>query len=208
MTTPPAAALNFLAEKTALVNVHWQRDIVTRDGAFGPFFANEVESRNVIKRAAQVLAVARDRGVLVVHARAAFRAGYPELIRNCALYEQVAASQCLLEGTPGAEIVPELTPRDDEPVVTHARISAFQGTELDLMLQARGIVHVLVTGVATNVTVEGTARDAVGLGYRTVLVRDACAAADRGAHEATIATFQLLGSTVDAGDLESAFVRN
>ncbi|HKS47508.1 MAG TPA: isochorismatase family cysteine hydrolase [Amycolatopsis sp.] len=208
MTGRSSPRLSLDPETTALVNVHWQRDIVTRDGAFGPFFANEVETRNVVKHAAQVLAVARDHGAMVVHARAAFRPGYPELIRNCALYEQVAASQCLQEGTPGAEIIPELTARADEPVVTHGRISAFQGTELDLMLRARGITHVLVTGVATNVTVEGTARDAVGLGYRTILVADACSAADHAAHEATLATFQLLGSTADSDELAPAFKRD
>lgn len=205
MTDTSTSPLRLVPDTTALVNVHWQRDIVTREGAFGPFFADEVEGREVIKSAAQVLAVARKHGVTVVHARAAFRPGYPELIRNCALYDQVAASQCLQEGTPGAEIIPELTPQAEESIVSHGRISAFQGTELDLILRARGITHVLVTGVATNVTVEGTARDAVGLGYRTALIADACAAADIGAHEATLSTFQLLGSTMDSHDLISAF---
>ncbi|GHF34672.1 nicotinamidase-related amidase [Amycolatopsis bartoniae] len=190
---------------TALVNVHWQRDIVTREGAFGPFFADEVEGRDAVKHAAQALATAREQGALVVYARAAFRPGYPDLVQNCALYEQVAATQCLQEGSEGAEIIPELAPRTGEPVITHARISAFQGTELDLILRARGITHVLVTGVATNVTVEGTARDAVGLGYRTVLVADACAAADERAHDATLATFGLLGSTLNSTDLADAF---
>ena len=192
---------------TALINVHWQRDIVTRDGAFGPFFAAEVEGRGAVKHAALAARTARELGALVVHARAAFRPGYPDLIRNCALYEQVAATQCLQDGTPGAEIIPELAPAADDPVVSHSRISAFQGTELDLILRARGITSVLVTGVATNVTVEGTARDAVGLGYRTVLVADACAAGDSRAHEATLATFQLLGSTLNSTDLASALSR-
>ncbi|WP_181802848.1 cysteine hydrolase family protein [Streptomyces shenzhenensis] len=193
---------------TALVNVHWQRDIVTRDGAFGPFFAAEVESREAIKNAVLTTQTARAHGALVVFARAAFRPGYPDLIQNCALYEQVAATGCLVDGTPGAEIIPELAPKAGEPIVTHARISAFQGTELPLMLRARGIETVLVTGVATNVTVEGTARDAVGLGYRTVLVADACAAADAAAHESTLRTFQLLGSSLNSTDLAGTFSRS
>lgn len=192
---------------TALVNVHWQRDIATRQGAFGPFFADEIENRSAVKHAATALQAARDHGALVVFARAAFRPGHADLIANCALYEQVAATGCLLDGSPGAAIIPELTPRAEEPIVTHARVSAFQGTELDLVLRARGITTVLVTGVATNVTVEGTARDAVGIGYRTVLVADACAAADGAAHAATLATFALLGSTLDSTDLAPAFSR-
>lgn len=63
----------------------------------------------------------------------------------------------------------------------------------------------LLTGVSTNGTVEGTARDAVSLGYRTVLVADACSAADAAAHDATLATFQGLGSTLNSTELATAF---
>ena len=60
---------------------------------------------------------------------------------------------------------------------------------------------VLFTGVATNVTVEGTARDAVNLAYHTILISDACAAATDQAHEATLATFSLLGRTATAAHI-------
>lgn len=207
MSDPTATAPVLNPRTTAVINIHWQRDIVTREGAMGPFFADEVEGRDVIKHAAQVLAIARSRGAPVVYARAAFRPGYPDLVRNCGLFEQVAATGCLQEGTPGAEIIPELAPEAGEPIVTHARLSAFKGTELELMLRARGVTSVLMTGVATNVTVEGTARDAVDLGYRTVIAADACAAADGPAHEATLATFGLLGSVLNSTDLAAAFGR-
>jgi nicotinamidase-related amidase len=190
---------------TAIVNVHWQREVVTRDGAIGSMLANEVERRDVVKHAAQALTAAREHGALVVFARVAFRPGYPELIRNCALFEQVVAQQLFQEGTPGTEIIPELAPEAGEPIVTHGTLSAFHGTDLDLILRARGATHVLLTGVSTNGTVEGTARDAAGLGYRTVLVADACAAADATAHDATLATFQLLGTTLNSTELAAAF---
>lgn len=208
MTDPTAAAPTLAPRATAVINIHWQRDIVTRAGALGPNFADEIESRDTIRHAARVLAIAREHDAMVVYARAAFRPGYPDLVRNCELFEGVAAAQCLQEGTPGAEIIPELAPRPGDPIVTHARLSAFHGTELDMMLRARGIVNVLMTGVATNITVEGTARDAVNLGYRTVIVADACAAGDAPAHQATLATFGLLGSVLDATSLATAFGRN
>jgi nicotinamidase-related amidase len=205
MTNPTVAAPTFAWPVTAVINVHWQRDIVTPEGAFGQFFAAEVERRDVVKHAAHVLALARKHGAFVVHARAAFRPGYPDLVRNCALFEQVAAAQCLQEGSPGAEIIDQMAPQPGELVLNHARLSAFQGTELELMLRARGIVNVLMTGVATNIAVEGTARDAVNIGYRTVLIDDACATADATAHEATLATFGLLGTVLQSTDLDSAF---
>lgn len=203
MTDP----LGIDAASTAIVNVHWQHDVVMPDGAFGPFFAKSVQQADAIANALTALTAARAAGAFVLYARAAFRPGYSDLVQNCALYKQVASAQCLQEGSPGAEIIPALRPDSRDAIVTHARISAFQGTELDLMLRRRGVDTVLLTGVATNLTVEGTARDAVGLGYRTILVADACAAATVEAHQATLDTFQLLGEALTAADLESAFVR-
>ena len=58
--------------------------------------------------------------------------------------------------------------------------------------------------MATNITVEGTARDAVNLGYRAVIVSDACAAATDAAHDATLETFSLLGQTATVEEIHAA----
>ncbi|GAA2216272.1 cysteine hydrolase [Nonomuraea monospora] len=189
---------------TALLNVHWQHDIVQRSGAFGASFADEIEDGDVIGHGTELLAFARSRGVMVAHARAAYRPGYPDLISNCALFERVAETQSLQEGSPGAEIISEFAPSAGEPILSHARTSAFLGTELDLLLRTRGVRNLIVTGVATNVTVEGSARDAVNLGYRTIIASDACAAADQQAHQATLATFRLLGWAATSSEIEAA----
>lgn len=185
----------------AVVNVHWQRDIAARDGAFGALFAASVEKSAAVEHAGAAIGAVREAGGLVCYARAAFRPGYLNLSRNCALWRQTAASGCLVEGTPGAEIIDALRPGPGEPVVTHARLSAFHGTDLELVLRCRGVTTVLLTGVATNIAVESTARDAVSLGFRTILVSDACAAATDDAHRATLETFQLLGETTTSADL-------
>lgn len=66
------------------------------------------------------------------------------------------------------------------------------------------IETVLFTGVATNITVEGTARDAVNLVYRAVIVSDACAAATDAAHDTTLETFSLLGQTATVEEIHAA----
>lgn len=90
-------------------------------------------------------------------------------------------------GSWGAEFVPglEVDPGGDLVVVKH-RYSAFFGTELDLVLRARGVRTVLLAGVATNVCVESTARDAFFRDYHVVLVEDACAAYSAEEHAAAI----------------------
>lgn len=192
--------------RTALVNVHWQQDIVTETGALAPFFHASVAKRGVLDKARRLVGWARDAGILVVWARVAFRPGYPEILPNCALNRLVLDLGALLDGSPGARIVDELTPLPDEPVVTHHGISAFGRTAIDGILRARGVDTVLVSGVATNISVEGTARDAMNLGYRAVLVEDACAAATDEAHDATLATFALLGEVTTLDELASAAV--
>jgi biuret amidohydrolase len=190
--------------RTALVNVHWQQDIVTAQGAFAPFFAESVARHGVIDKTRSLVEAARSAGVLVIWARAAFREGYPELILNTGLNQAIRDLGALVEGSRGAQIIDDLAPTSREPVVSHPGTSAFPATPLDSILRRHGIETVLFTGVSTNVTVEGTARDAVNLGYRAVIVSDACAAATDGAHAATLETFSLLGRTARVEEIQAA----
>ena len=169
-----------------------------------PIFAQSVERHGVIDTTRGLVDAVRHAGALVVWARAAFLPGYPELILNTGLNRAIKDLGALVEGSKGAQIIPQLTPQHSEPIVSHPGTSAFPNTALDSILRRREIDTVLFTGVATNVTVEGTARDAVNLGYHTILISDACAAATDQAHEATLATFSLLGRTATAAHVAAA----
>ena len=72
-----------------------------------------------------------------------------------------------------SEIVPELGPEPTDIVVTKRQWGAFHGTELDLQLRRRGIQTIVLAGVATNIGVESTARQAWEHGYAVILVEDA-----------------------------------
>jgi nicotinamidase-related amidase len=185
--------------RTAVIAVHMQHDVVSADGAFGGFFAAQAAERAVIGQIATLLDAARAAGAATVYTRVAWQPGYPDLVANSPLLGMVAQTQCLVEGSEKAQIVPQLTPQDSDVVVTHQRVGGFTASQLDAILRSRGIDTVLFTGVATNASVEGTARQASDLGYRTVIVADACSAADPGAHDASIASLGLLAeiTTVD-----------
>lgn len=71
-------------------------------------------------------------------------------------------------------LIDAIRPRPDDIVLPKPRYSGFVGTPLDSMLRSRGVRYLLVCGVATNVCVETTIRDAFGLEYHPVLVREAC----------------------------------
>ncbi|MFF8022089.1 cysteine hydrolase family protein [Streptomyces sp. NPDC007896] len=190
--------------KTAVLVVHMVRDIVTREGAFGQIFADGVELHQVVPQVGRLLSTARAGGATPVYLRVVFKPGYPDLVANCPLLGMAAQTGALEDGKPGAEIVPELAPRDGELVIDHQRLTGFFGTELDVLLRARGITTVIACGVATNISVEGTARDAVNLGYRTVIASDACSTASDQAHQATLETFQLLGEVASVEEISAA----
>ena len=109
-----------------------------------------------------------------------------------------------MEGRDKAQILDELTPQDGDLVVTHQRVGGFSASQLDHLLRARGVNTVLFTGVATNFSVEGTARQASDLGYRTIIVADACSAADPATHDASIASLALLAEIATSAEVLEA----
>lgn len=90
------------------------------------------------------------------------------------------------EGTWGAEFYNGISPLSEERVVVKHRYSAFINTDLNTVLKAKGIQSVLVTGVATNVCVETTARDAYMFDYYVTMVEDCAAAYDPKLHANTL----------------------
>jgi ureidoacrylate peracid hydrolase len=87
------------------------------------------------------------------------------------------------KGTRETEILDELKPEGDEIVLTKITSSAFLSTSLDLILHNIGIDTLIVCGVITNGCVESTVRDGRDLGYKVIVVGDACATWTRDMHE-------------------------
>jgi ureidoacrylate peracid hydrolase len=104
------------------------------------------------------------------------------------------------EGTWGAEFYEGISPQPDERVVIKHRYSAFIHTDLNTVLKAKGIESVLVTGVATNVCVETTARDAYMYDYYVTMLGDCAAAYDPKLHEATLENIRLHFGLVASSD--------
>jgi ureidoacrylate peracid hydrolase len=99
--------------------------------------------------------------------------------------QQTALNTCR-EGSWGAEFYEGISPLPSERAVIKHRYSSFINTNLNTVLKAKGVESVLVTGVATNVCVETTARDAYMYDYYVTMVEDCSAAYDPGMHESTL----------------------
>jgi nicotinamidase-related amidase len=94
----------------------------------------------------------------------------------------------MFEGDAGA-IHPALTPKADDIVIVKHRISAFAGTDLDMILRANEINTLVLFGIATSGGVLSTLTDAADLDYRLFVIKDCCADLDAGLHGALVDKF-------------------
>jgi biuret amidohydrolase len=92
----------------------------------------------------------------------------------------------MLAGTPAAEIIDEIRPQPQDWVIMKPRFSAFYGTNLNTILTALGTETILVGGISTQRSVEGTARDAKNRDMQCIVVSDCCTAGELDVHEMTI----------------------
>lgn len=101
-----------------------------------------------------------------------------------------------------AELVPELEQQTSDHLVTKQRWGAFLGTDLDSYLRKHEVTQIVLTGIATSIGVESTARSAYDLGYNVVLVVDAMTDRDPDAHRNSIEKiFPRLGETTTTEDV-------
>ena len=110
---------------------------------------------------------------------------------------------CGIAGSKGAEICLEVAAREGDIVVRKTFATGFRGTELEQTLNARALRHLMVVGVWSDMCVRGTVLDAVDLGYRVWLVKDACGSGTRHMHETAVVDManRLFGGWIsDAGE--------
>ncbi len=176
----------------AVLALHWQVNVIKPEGFFGALLAEPVERSGVVDRAAGFHNAARALGVPVVFTRFTVPEGEGALVRNTGFMQAVAAAQeAFRPDAPGAALIKEMEPDDRDLVADNQRLSGLAATSLPDDLRSRGITTLLVTGVATNLTVEQTARHATDLGFTVHVVSDCVAAADEGVHQASLANLEL-----------------
>jgi ureidoacrylate peracid hydrolase len=91
-----------------------------------------------------------------------------------------------LEGTWGHQIIDEIRPKETDLIVRKHRASAFEGTDLDLILRSLDKKAIILTGVLTERCVEATARDGVLKDYYVVIVEDCIATSSPTLHSAQL----------------------
>ncbi|MFF3950433.1 cysteine hydrolase family protein [Streptomyces sp. NPDC001902] len=135
-----------------------------------------------LSRVRDAIDAARAADVPVIHVVIGFRAGHPEISSRNKTFGALAQAGGFAAGDPGAEIHPDVAPAPGGIVVTKKRVSAFAGSDLDVVLRARGIDSLVLTGIATSGVVLSTLRQAADLDYGLTVLSDGCLDADPEVH--------------------------
>jgi len=195
-------------QRTALLCLHLQNDIVDENGALakvGFTTAQMVANSGMLPRAARLQNAARKAGVGVYHVAVAFRPDYSDATRSSALLRACIDASSLVEGTWGADFPASVAPRDGEAVVINKATGAFTTSDLRERIAPLGLTTLLLTGVATNFVVESTAREGSDLGYEVVVVKDCCAGPSEAMHDAALNTsLPFLATIAELADVEAA----
>jgi nicotinamidase-related amidase len=158
--------------KTVLLVMDFQHNIVERLG-----------DDATVDAASRAVRAARQHGVPVMFVRVAFRPGYPEVAATNAIFGRLRESGgATTQDDPATRIHAAFEPRDDEPVITKRRVSAFSGSDLDVLLRGAAADHLVLAGIATSGVVLSTLRQAADLDYRLTVLSDACRDADPEVH--------------------------
>lgn len=176
-------------EKVAIVLIEPQNDFLTEGGTMYAHIKEQLAERHVIKNLQNLLENARGKVAKIFYVPFhSFEEGFPELKKGGPAYEGLRGIEIDMEadwgtgawlrGTPGPEIIDELTPQKGDIIIEGKKtLDAFHSTALDYLLRANEIEYVAFTGFHTNWCVESSARSAYDKGYRVIVIGD-CTATD------------------------------
>jgi nicotinamidase-related amidase len=158
--------------ESALLVMDFQRSIVER-----------FDSSAALDAAVRAVGAARDAGVPVLFVRVAFRDGFPEIAASNRTFSAVRErGPSGTEQHEQAQIHPAFERREREPLVTKRRVSAFTGSDLEVLLRGLGARHLVLAGIATSGVVLSTLRQAADLDFGLTVLADACTDADPEVH--------------------------
>lgn len=189
-------------QRTALLIIDMQRDFCDPLGYMNMRGDDVGAARAIIPKIDKVRALARTKGIKVIHTREGHRPDLSDLPSPKRLKTALAGAEIgtsgplgrlLVRGEPGWDFVPELQPDNDEIVIDKPGTGAFHATDLQHVLTTLGIKNLILTGVTTGVCVSSTAREATDRGFNVLVISDCCAEPNQENHDIAINLLMIEG---------------
>jgi biuret amidohydrolase len=211
--------VDFDLHETALIVIDMQKDFLYSNG-YGAFLGNDVLLlQRTIGPIQAVLRAARQQEMLIIHTRE----GHTPDLSDCPptkltrwppgtrIGDPGPMGRILVRGEVGHDIIDEVAPLPDEIVIDKPGKNSFYATDLDAILQEKGIQNLVVTGVTTDVCVSATVVAANDRGYNAIVLRDCVASYSQARHAAALDIIKaqggIFGWVSDSSALLAALAR-
>ena len=191
------------ASRAALCIVEMQNDIVHESNignrGMGGVLAAQVQKRGVITKLQAVIAAARTAAVPILYVNFCGKPGFPR--PNTLIHRRSQRHPMLVEGTWGVETHAALAPKPEDFVLERTvGVDGSYGTQLYPVLRMLGRTTMLMSGVSTNLAVEGIVRASVNRGFDVVVLEDCCASYPDEWHRFSIENIMPLLATVTTAE--------
>lgn len=141
------------------------------------------DAEPLIANLKKAIAAARSKNIPVIYVVVGFRQGAPEVSSRNKGFSAAKQRFAGADMNQFMQVIPELAPAEGELIVTKRRVSAFAGSDLEVVLRSFNVNHLVLTGIATGGVVLSTVREASDKDYQLTVIADCCADTDSEVHE-------------------------
>ncbi|WP_158996013.1 cysteine hydrolase family protein [Mucilaginibacter sp. L196] len=157
-------------------------------------------AETILDKVSSAIATARSKNIPVIYVVVGFRQGAPEISINNKSFSAGKEKFSNMDMTAFMQVHGSIAPQAGEVTVIKRRVSAFTGSDLEVVLRSFGIQHLVLTGIATSGVVLSTLREAADKDYRVTVLADCCADGDEEVHR--VLTTKIFPRQADVHALE------